>query len=203
MPVCDSGPVLLCDISTGVARPIVPETYRRQVFNVIHSLAHPGRKTTQKLISEKFVWHGLKKEVNQWAKECIHCQTSKVQTHVRAPIDNFKVPEKRFSHIHVDIVGPLPPSCGHIPIFPPSMTAQLVGRKPSHFKERQPLTVPERSLLHGSPVLEFHLTLHPPEELNLLQPFGPLFLNSSVVNCTTLLHTIPEPMVWWNAAIVL
>ena len=117
MPVCDSGPVLLCDISTGVARPIVPETHRRQVFNVIHNLAHPGRKTTQKLISEKFVWHGLKKEVNQWAKECIHCQTSKVQTHVRAPIDNFKVPEKRFSHIHVDIVGPLPPSCGYTHIF--------------------------------------------------------------------------------------
>ena len=61
MPVCDSGPVLLCDISTGVARPIVPETHRRQVFNVIHNLAHPGRKTTQKLISEKFVWHGPKK----------------------------------------------------------------------------------------------------------------------------------------------
>ena len=60
MPVCDSGPVLLCDISTGVARPIVPERHRRQVFNVIHNLAHPGRKTIQKLISEKFVWHGLK-----------------------------------------------------------------------------------------------------------------------------------------------
>ena len=68
MPVCDSGPVLLYDISTGVARPIEPETYRRQVFNVIHNLAQHGRKTTQKLISEKFVWHGLKKEVNQWAK---------------------------------------------------------------------------------------------------------------------------------------
>ena len=68
MPVCDSGPVLLYDISTGVARPIVPATHRRQKFNVIHNLAHPGRKTTQKLISEKFVWHGLKKQVNQWAK---------------------------------------------------------------------------------------------------------------------------------------
>ena len=27
-PVCDSGPVLLCDVSTGVPRPVVPD-YRR------------------------------------------------------------------------------------------------------------------------------------------------------------------------------
>ena len=117
MPVCDSGPVLLCDTSTGVARPIVPATHRCQMSNVTHNLVHPGWKTTLKLISEKFVWHVLKKEVNQWTKEYIHCQTSKVQTHVRASIDNFKVPKKRFSHIHVDIVGSLPPSCGHTHIF--------------------------------------------------------------------------------------
>ena len=45
MPVCDSGPVLLCDISTGVAHPIVPERHRRQVFNVIHNWHTPvGRQ---------------------------------------------------------------------------------------------------------------------------------------------------------------
>ena len=98
-------------------KPIFPFIQHSHVINVIHNLVHPGRKTTQKLISEKFVWHGLKKQVNQWTKECIHCQTSKIQTHVRAPIDNFKAPEKRFSRIHVDIVGPLPPPCGHNHIF--------------------------------------------------------------------------------------
>ena len=71
MPVSNLGPVLLCDISTGTPRPIVPQEFRRQVFDLIHGLAHPGRKSTQKLISEKFVWHGLKKEVTKWAKECI------------------------------------------------------------------------------------------------------------------------------------
>ena len=200
IPVCDSGPVLLCDISTGVARPIVPETHRRQVFNVIHNLAYPDRKTTEKLISEKFVWHGLKKKVNQWAKKCIHCQTSKVQIYVRAPIDNFKVLEKRFSHIHVDIVGPLPPSCGHAHIF------NIIYRT-TRWPEAIPLQgtstidCARALILHGSPVLEFHLTLHPTEELNLLQPFGPLFLNSSVVNCTTLLHTIPKSMVKVNGLV--
>ena len=117
MPVSNLDPVLLCDISTGTPRPIVPQEFRRQVFDLIHGLAHPGRKSTQKLISEKFVWHGLKKEVTQWAKECIQCQASKIQTHVRALLDNFSVPDKRFSHIHVDLVGPLPPSSGYTHIF--------------------------------------------------------------------------------------
>ena len=107
----------MCDISTGTPRPIVPQEFQRQVFDLIHGLAHPGRKSTQKLISEKSVWHGLKKEVTQWAKECIQCQASKIQTHVRAPLDNFSVPDKRFSHIHVDLVGPLPPSSGYTHIF--------------------------------------------------------------------------------------
>ena len=56
--VSDQGPELLCDISTGSPRPIVPHDFRRSVFNTVHSLAHSGVKATVKLISEKFVWHG-------------------------------------------------------------------------------------------------------------------------------------------------
>lgn len=32
--------------------------------------------------------------------------------HVRAPLAKFKVPQRRFDHIHVDLVGPLPPPNG-------------------------------------------------------------------------------------------
>ena len=117
MPVYPDGPELVCDISTGSPRPVVPLNFRRQVFNVIHNLSHPGKKATQKLISEKFVWHGLNKEVNQWVKECLACQQSKIQRHVHAPQEKFHVPEKRFSHIHVDLVGPLPPSNGFTHLF--------------------------------------------------------------------------------------
>jgi len=101
-----------CDVSTGRARPVVPPDFRRKVFDIIHNLSHPGVKPTRRLIAEKFVWHGLSKQVNRWTKECPECQASKVQTHTRAPLGPFIVPNKRFSHIHVDIVGPLPPSDG-------------------------------------------------------------------------------------------
>ncbi|KAK3787128.1 hypothetical protein RRG08_059644, partial [Elysia crispata] len=58
----NSGPVLLCDVSLGHPRPIVPRTFQRQVFEAIHNLAHPGRKSTVKLVANKFVWHGVKKQ---------------------------------------------------------------------------------------------------------------------------------------------
>ncbi|GFR84974.1 Pol polyprotein [Elysia marginata] len=86
---------LLCDVYTGIARPLVPRSFQRQVFDIIHNLAHPSRKSTVKLISQKFVWHGLKKQVNQWTKECFACQKFKIQTHVHSPVVNIPVPAKR------------------------------------------------------------------------------------------------------------
>ena len=53
MPVCQTGPILLCNVSIGSPRPVAPTQYRRQVFDVMHILVHPGRNATQKLISDK------------------------------------------------------------------------------------------------------------------------------------------------------
>ena len=59
------------------------------------------------------MWNGLNKDVSKWSRECIDCRTSRIHLHTRAPVASFAVPVKRFSHIHVDIVGPLPPSSGY------------------------------------------------------------------------------------------
>ena len=61
-------PDLMCDISTGRPRPIVPPDFRRAVFEAVHNLAHPGVKATVNLVSAKFVWHGMRKQVSRWAK---------------------------------------------------------------------------------------------------------------------------------------
>ncbi|GFO33744.1 Pol polyprotein [Plakobranchus ocellatus] len=82
----DQGPELLCDISTGRARPIVPPDFIRSVFEAVHNVSHPGVKVTVKLVSEKFVWHGLRRQVSIWVKECHECQSSKIQKHTRAPL---------------------------------------------------------------------------------------------------------------------
>ena len=107
-----SSTTILCDMSAGYARPIVPADWRRRVFDLVHGLSHPSIRTTRKLISSKFVWKGLQKQVGMWARQCLACQSSKIQRHIKAPLQNFGVPERRFDHIHVDLVGPLPPSNG-------------------------------------------------------------------------------------------
>ena len=54
----------------------------------------------------------MRKQVSRWGKECHHCQSSEIKNHTKAPLEHFSVPEKRFSHINIDIVGPLPFSSG-------------------------------------------------------------------------------------------
>ncbi|KAK3797416.1 hypothetical protein RRG08_035863 [Elysia crispata] len=46
----------------GRPRPIVPPDFRRTVFDVVHNLSHSGVKATVKIISDKFVWHGMRKQ---------------------------------------------------------------------------------------------------------------------------------------------
>jgi cleavage and polyadenylation specificity factor subunit 1 len=117
VPIGPRNTTLLCDISTGHPRPIVPASWRRHVFDVIHGLSHPSIRTTRILVADKFVWHGLNKQVGHWTKTCVPCQTSKIHRHVRAPLQTFEVPHRRFEHIHVDLVGPLPPSRGYTHLF--------------------------------------------------------------------------------------
>ena len=115
--VGDSGIKLLCDLSTGQPRPLVPEGWRREVFEAVHGLSHPGRKASVRLVSQKFVWQGLKREVKAWVDSCVACQRAKVHRHTKAPLEPFTVPERRFDHVNVDLVGPLPPSHGFTYLF--------------------------------------------------------------------------------------
>ena len=68
-------------------------------------------------MSASFVWHGLAKDVSRWTKECIACQKVKIGRHTVAPLQNFEAPSRRFDHIPVDLVGPLPPSRGFTHLF--------------------------------------------------------------------------------------
>ena len=104
---------LYCDTSTGIPRPFVPANLRRIVFDALHSLSHPGVRATRHLITSRFVWPSINKDVNHWTKTCTQCQRTKVTRHTFAPPSTFTVPDARFDTVHIDIVGPLPPSCGY------------------------------------------------------------------------------------------
>ena len=89
---------------------MVPVEWRPRIFAVLHSLAHPGIRATRRLMSARFCWCGLAKDVGTWCRECVQCQRAKITKQPTAPVRPIPVPARRFSHIHVDLVGPLPAS---------------------------------------------------------------------------------------------
>lgn len=79
------------------------------VYTSLHGLAQPSVRSTQALTGDCLVWLCMQRDIAAWCRKCIACQMAKVQTHVHAPIHIISEQEFPFSHIHGDIVGPLPP----------------------------------------------------------------------------------------------
>ncbi len=94
---------ILVDISNGPARPFVPYSWRRRVFDAIHNLGHPGVERTRQTLAQKFVWPSLRRDASKWARECLDCSRAKISRHTVPPIGEFIVPSRRFSHLHADI----------------------------------------------------------------------------------------------------
>ena len=113
-PVALSGGVtVLCDTSGPHPRPYVPRECRRVMFDKFHHLSHPGRRATTRLLTDRYFWPSMRRDVAQWVRECLACQEAKVHRHTRSAPGHFDVPSMRFETIHIDIVGPLPPSVPH------------------------------------------------------------------------------------------
>lgn len=103
---------IYCDVKNNVLRPYVPLPLRKKIFQLMHGLSHPGIKSTVRMIKAKYVWPSIDKDIRLWTRSCIGCQKSKVTRHCKPEIGKFELPEGRFSHIHIDLVGPLVPSKG-------------------------------------------------------------------------------------------
>lgn len=101
---------LYCDVSTTTPRPFVPIQLRQQVFQSLHSLSHPGANTSAKLVAQRFVWPLMRKNCREWSKACLTCQRSKINRHVASPLGTLPLPSARFKHVHIDLIGPLPPA---------------------------------------------------------------------------------------------
>ena len=103
---------LFCDTSSANPRPFIPETLRRNIFESLHNLAHPGWKATCRLIGSRYYWLSLKSDVKRWCEECVRCQACKIGRHVCRPLVKLPMPSQRFTNIHIDIFGPLEQSSG-------------------------------------------------------------------------------------------
>ena len=108
---------ILCDVSTGSERPLVPSTWTAKIFHHFHDLHHPGGKSSLREIRRRFVWFKMSSEILSRARACHSCHSSKISRHVHAPLTRRPDPDARFVSLHVDLVGPLPQSEGMKYIF--------------------------------------------------------------------------------------
>ncbi len=106
------GVQLLGDISTGVFRPFLPAQFRQAAIKALHDVHHPGVRATCRLVSAAFCWPHMKKQTAAAARTCLGCQRGKTHRHVHLQPEHIPVPHRRFAHLHVDLVGPLPQSAG-------------------------------------------------------------------------------------------
>ena len=112
--VLTGGVELYCDRSDGTLRPLVPVVWRRAVFNSVHNLAHAGICATSRMISNRWVWPGLASDVAAWSRYCQQCARGKVTRQEHTTVQAIPVPKQKFTHVHVDLVGPLSSSSrGH------------------------------------------------------------------------------------------
>jgi transposase InsO family protein len=97
----------------GRLRPVVPESLRGRVIDALHSVAHPGIHRSTVLVQQHYMWPGMAKDIRTHVQQCCSCQAAKTHRHTQVPFQPFEVPDERFGHIHLDIVGPLPDSHGY------------------------------------------------------------------------------------------
>ncbi|UYV74968.1 hypothetical protein LAZ67_12001925, partial [Cordylochernes scorpioides] len=109
-----SGKVLWGETSTNNIRPYIPKDFRKRIFLQIHGALHPGIRSSVKQMKTKFLWTNIKKDVQEWARTCVACQRNKITRHTKSKIGCFPENRDRFCMVHIDCIGPLPPSNDHI-----------------------------------------------------------------------------------------
>ena len=112
-----SGNLLACTRREGWLQVLLPHSFRVPLIKMLHYISHPGVKATQNLVRRQAWWPKLGSDVSAFVLNCQSCLRSKVVRHVRAPLQPFEQADDRFSHIHVDLVGPLPDCRGSRYLF--------------------------------------------------------------------------------------
>ena len=109
-----AGHTLLCEVSDPLnPRPLVPADQRNVVLNLLHHGDHPSIKETTRRVSSQYYWPSLRNQVTEFVRSCHPCQVAKQSSTVNPGVGEYPIVDKRFSFIHIDVVGPLPESEGY------------------------------------------------------------------------------------------
>ncbi|KAL0149180.1 hypothetical protein M9458_055514, partial [Cirrhinus mrigala] len=113
-------------VATPVPRPplgcppghqFVPQTQRVDLIHSMHTslgTGHPGVNNTLSLLSERFWWPSMARDVRRYVQGCKECAISKSPRHLPAgKLHPLPVPNRPWSHLGVDFMTDLPSSDGN------------------------------------------------------------------------------------------
>ena len=66
--ILEHGVSLRGDVSRGSFQPLVPESFRKQVFDIMYSFSYPGIKHSTELLSTTLLWAGMNYDINPGAR---------------------------------------------------------------------------------------------------------------------------------------
>ncbi|KAI2653766.1 Transposon Tf2-6 polyprotein [Labeo rohita] len=98
-------------------RQFVPQTQRVDLIHSMHTslgTGHPGVNNTLSLLSDRFWWPSMARDVRRYVQGCKECAISKSPRHLPAgKLHPLPVPNRPWSHLGVDFMTDLPSSDGN------------------------------------------------------------------------------------------
>ena len=92
---------LLCKGS----RVIVPQEIAPKIIQEYHGQGHPGIDNTCLMLSERFYWRGMRKQVESFVSNCRTCTQCKHGPKPKAPVQDHREVEKIFEMISMDLAS--------------------------------------------------------------------------------------------------
>ncbi|XP_055862849.1 uncharacterized protein LOC106056191 isoform X1 [Biomphalaria glabrata] len=89
---------------------VVPREFRQLVMENGHDIAHTGHlglHKTKQGIFQNFYWSSISKDIKSNVTSCQLC-SRKGARNIKAPLKRVDVPDRPFSKIAIDLIGPMP-----------------------------------------------------------------------------------------------
>ena len=86
----------------------LPTARRNEACRLAHDMCHLGYKRTKEKLHLNFFWPGMSKTIREYVDTCLACQ-KKARSVIkdRVPISIVPRDQVPFSHLYMDVVGPL------------------------------------------------------------------------------------------------
>ncbi|GAB5489762.1 MAG: hypothetical protein Pars2KO_33320 [Parasphingorhabdus sp.] len=96
---------------------VVPESLKTRVLSEAHdppTAGHVGNERMMDLLTRKFWWKGMRKEVRDYIRTCPTCQVMKNDTQkIKGLLQPLEIPTRKWQQITTDLVTDLPESQGY------------------------------------------------------------------------------------------